>query len=154
MSRRLILLLAVVVALFAMAPVVGASHNDTFTASLKGSSENPPTGSQAAGEAIVKLRSGELSFKLIVANIENAAAAHIHCGPVGVNGAVGVTLYSGPPTSDSGILAQGEITEPDPGNGCMWDDLAEVIAAIQSGDTYVNVHTPAFPGGEIRGQLS
>jgi hypothetical protein len=152
MNRRLIVLLAVMVAVFAMAPVA-SGQNDTFTANLKGSSENPPTGSQAAGEAIVKLRDGELSFKLIVANLDNAVAAHIHCGAVGVNGPVGVTLFAGGPTSDSGILAQGAISAPDSGNGCGWSDLDDVIAAIQSGDTYVNVHTPANPGGEIRGQL-
>lgn len=156
MSRRLIVLLAVIVALFALAPVVGASgHNATFTASLKGSSENPPVDSDAAGQAIVKLRDGELSFKLIVANIEDAFVAHIHCGAEGQNGPPGVTLF-GPttPTSQNGILAQGEISGPDAGNGCGWTTLADVIAAIESGDTYVNVHTTAHGGGEIRGQLS
>jgi len=160
MSRRLILLLAVIVALFALAPVVGASgHNATFTAHLTGDNEVPnqgapdPSDSTATGQAIVKLRSGDLSFKLIVANIENAAAAHIHCGAEGSNGPVGVTLYGGPPTSDSGILAQGEISGPDAGNGCDWTTLADVIAAIEAGNAYVNVHTPAFPAGEIRGQL-
>lgn len=153
MNRRLIVLLAVMVAVFAMAPVA-SGQNDTFTASLKGSSENPANDSKAAGEAIVKLRDGEFSFKLIVANIDNAVAAHIHCGAVGVNGPVGVTLFSGSPTSDSGILAQGDITSPDPGNTCGWETLADVIADIEAGDAYVNVHTfPAFPGGEIRGQL-
>lgn len=160
MSRRLILLLAVVVALFALAPVVGASgHNDIFTANLKGSNENPPVDSDATGQAIVKLRSGDLSFKLIVANIEDAFVAHIHCGAEEANGPPGVTLFSGGPTSDSGILAQGEITAPDPGpletgNPCGWEDLDDVIAAIRSGDTYVNVHTLDHTGGEIRGQLS
>lgn len=155
MSRRLILLLAVAVALFTLAPAAGAgSGNENFTASLKARNETGDVESDATGQAIVKLRSGELTFKLIVANIDNVVAAHIHCGAVGVAGPVGVTLFSGGPSSDSGILAQGEITAPDPGNGCGWADLQDVIDALQSGDTYVNVHTPAFPAGEIRGQLS
>lgn len=154
MSRRLILLLAVAVALFVFAPAVGASgHNDTFTANLKARNEVADIDSNATGQAIVKLRNGELSYKLIVANIDNVVAAHIHCAPTGVNGAVGVTLFMGGPTSDSGILAQGEINAPDDGNGCGWETLDDVIAAIESGDTYVNVHTLANPGGEIRGQL-
>jgi hypothetical protein len=63
----------------------------------------------------------------------------------------------------NGVLAAGTVTAPDPGNGCGWLDLDDVVTALESGDTYVNVHTndgveppntgPGdFPGGEIRGQ--
>jgi len=63
-----------------------------------------------------------------------------------------------------GILAQGTKTAPDPGNACGWVTLADVAAAMRSGDAYVNVHTndgidpvntgPGdFPAGEIRGQI-
>lgn len=103
---------------------------------------------------------------LTVANIENVFAAHIHCGAAGVAGPVGVTLFMGPVGGGrvDGVLAQGVITAPDAGNGCGWTDLAMVIAALGSGDAYVNVHTsdglaPAdsgpgdFPAGEIRGQI-
>jgi hypothetical protein len=34
-------------------------------------------------------------------------------------------------------LAESTITAPDPANGCGWADLAAVLAAIQSGDTYI-----------------
>ncbi len=55
-------------------------------------------------------------------------------------------------------------TALDAGNVCGWTDLDAVIAAMESGNAYVNVHTndgvnppntgPGdFPGGEIRGQL-
>jgi CHRD domain len=101
-----------------------------------------------------------------VSDIENVFAAHIHCGAVGVNGPVGVTLFSGAPAGGAveGTLAEGTITAPDPGNACGWTDLAAVLAAIESGATYVNVHTNDgvappntgagdFPGGEIRGQI-
>jgi hypothetical protein len=40
----------------------------------------------------------------------------------------------------NGTLAEGTITAADSGNGCGWTDLASVLAAIESGDTYVNVH--------------
>ena len=33
-------------------------------------------------------------------------------------------------------------------------DFAKLIDAIRSGVTYVNVHTPMFPAGEIRGQIN
>jgi len=64
----------------------------------------------------------------------------------------------------SGVIARDVRTAADDGNACGWTDIASVVAAIQSGKTYVNVHTndgvdpvntgPGdFPGGEIRGQL-
>ena len=107
-----------------------------------------------------------LMFKVNVSDIENAFAAHIHCGAVGVNGPIGVTLFIGAPAGGAveGTLAEGTITAADSGNACGWTDLASVLAAIESGNTYVNVHTndgvappntgPGdFPGGEIRGQI-
>ena len=109
----------------------------------------------------------QISFRLVAANIDNVVAAHIHCGDSDDIAPVGVTLFSGgTPGSGpfNGVLAQGTITAPDVGNGCSWVDLGAVIAAIESGNTYVNVHTSDgdatpnegpgdFPGGEIRGQV-
>jgi CHRD domain len=137
-------------------------------APLSGDEEVPARDTQAVGVATFKLSDdgAALEFKLNVANIENVVAAHIHCGAVGVNGPIGVTLFMGPPATGrlNGTLAEGTITAPDAGNACGWTDLAAILAAIESGNTYVNVHTndgvappntgPGdFPGGEIRGQI-
>ena len=62
-------------------------------------------------------------------------------------------MFLGAPVSANGILAQGPIAAPDAANGCGWADLNDVIAALDSGDTYVNVHTLAILSGEIRGQI-
>jgi CHRD domain len=162
--RRTILLIAMLV--LALAP--SARAGDNFVATLSGDEEVPARDTKAVGVAKFKLREDgtALKFKVNVANIENAFAAHIHCGAVGVNADIGVTLFTGSPGSGrlNGTLAQGTITAPDAGNACGWTDLAAVLAAIQSGNTYVNVHTndgvappntgPGdFPGGEIRGQI-
>lgn len=151
-----------------------AADNRNFKAHLTGDQEVPPPGvvieTLAQGQVIFHLsKDGDaLDYKLIVANIENVTAAHIHCAAPGVNGLVGVTLYSSGSVLGGGrvdgVIASGTITAPDPGNGCGWDDLDEVLAAMRSGNTYVNVHTndgvaPTntgagdFPGGEIRGQI-
>lgn len=126
-----------------------------FTAHLQGDHEVPPVDTQAQGQAIVKPNEDgtQLSYTLIVANIEDVVASHIHCAPAGVNGSVGVTLFTGGPATLNGILAQGTVTAPDAGNSCGWDDVGDVIAAANSGNAYVNVHTLAHPSGEIRGQL-
>lgn len=133
----------------------GAERPANFRAHLSGADEVPPVETDARGQAIFQKTEGGLSFKLIVANIENVTAAHIHCAPEGVNGPVGVTLFmSSPPTGRvNGILNSDTITAPDEGNGCGWSDLDAVIAAMVAGDTYVNVHTTDNPGGEIRGQI-
>jgi hypothetical protein len=94
-------------------------------------------------------------------------AAHIHCAPVGENGPVGVTLYGPVPPGGGSVnvfVVQSTITDPDVGNACGWADLAAVVAAMRSGNAYVNVHTddgvdPAdtgpgdFQSGELRGQI-
>jgi hypothetical protein len=156
------------VALGLLTLVSSASASDNFVAPLSGDEEVPARVTPATGVAKFKLREdgAALLFKVNVANIENALAAHIHCGAVGVNGPVGVTLFLGAPAGGAlnGTLAEGTITAPDPGNGCGWVDLTAVLAAMGSGNTYVNVHTndgvpppntgPGdFPGGEIRGQI-
>ena len=145
-----------------------AAASQNFAAPLSGGDEVPPRDTNARGVATFKLSSDgtALDYKVNVANIENVFAAHIHCGAVGVNGPVGVTLFSGAPAGGriDGTLAEGTITAPDPGNACGWADLAAVVAALNTGNTYVNVHTndgvlppntgPGdFPGGEIRGQV-
>jgi hypothetical protein len=168
MRRTIVLVVMVIVALGLLALAPAAVAGDNFVATLSGGQEVPPRDTQAVGVATFKLREDgtALAFKLNVANLDNAFAAHIHCGAVGVNGPVGVTLFMGSPAGGrvNGTLAEGTITAPDPGNACGWADLAAVLAAIGSGATYVNVHTndgvaPAntgpgdFPGGEIRGQV-
>jgi Cu/Zn superoxide dismutase len=166
MRRIGVLVGMLALALLALAPT--AQAGDNFVAALSGDQEVPTRDTQAVGVATFKLREdgAALRFKVNVANLDNAVAAHIHCGAVGVNGPVGVTLFMGAPAGGgvNGTLAEGTITAPDPGNGCGWVDLAAVLAAIGSGATYVNVHTndgvappnsgPGdFPGGEIRGQI-
>jgi glucose/arabinose dehydrogenase len=136
---------------------IAPSHpgQQVFTAHLSGAEEVPPVETRARGEAILRFKrdSSELNYKLVVTHLQDAVASHIHCAPEGVNGPVGVTLFSGGPTSMNGILAQGTATSPDEGNACGWTTLGDVVAAIQEGNAYVNVHTLANPAGEIRGQI-
>ncbi|HZM21442.1 MAG TPA: CHRD domain-containing protein [Anaerolineales bacterium] len=163
-----VVLIAVTVLVIASVAYASPAASQNFAAPLSGGEEVPPRDTNARGVATFKLSSDgtALDFKVNVANIENVFAAHIHCGAVGVSGPVGVTLFSGAPAGGriDGTLAEGTITVPDPGNGCGWADLAAVVAALNSGNTYVNVHTndgvappntgPGdFPGGEIRGQI-
>jgi len=172
MKKTRILLVALLVLTIIFTSSVAYASADAsrnFTAALSGAAERPvPRDTNARGLAHFKLSTDgtELAYKLNVANIENVFAAHIHCGSEEVAGPVGVTLYMGTPGGGSfdGVLAEGTITAPDPGNSCGWSTLDDVVAAMLSGNAYVNVHTndgvappntgPGdFPGGEIRGQI-
>ena len=132
---------------------VFAAPPQNFRAHLAGGNEVPPVDTLAQGQAIFQLSKDgrELSYKLIVANIEDVFAAHIHSGGPGVNGGVIVGLYGGGLIEGrfSGILAQGVISESSLGEVAF----ANLIDQIMSGNTYVNVHTSANPAGEVRGQI-
>jgi len=129
--------------------------------------------SQAVGNAVFQLSADgtELSYKLIVANIENVFQAHLHLGPVGEAGGIVVWLYpSAPPAvlipgRSDGVLAEGEITAANLVGALAGQPLSALLDAIEAGNVYVNVHTNDFvapintgagdfPGGEIRGQVS
>lgn len=146
-----------------------AAQPSNFVAHLDGSQEVPARDTQAVGQAIFQLNpSGtELRYRLIVANIENVFASHIHVAPAGVNGPI-VAFLAGPfPTGGGrvdGVLATGTITTDDLIGPLAGMELSDLIDAIRAGNTYVNVHTndgvgetntgPGdFPGGEIRGQI-
>lgn len=131
----------------------GRGPGDRFHAHLKGTNEVPPVDTQAQGQVLLKVDDEGLHYTLIVANIEDVVAAHIHCGAVGANGPVGITLFTGGPESSNGILVSGTAEAPDAGNACGWTDIEDVVAAILNGEAYVNVHTLGTPSGEIRGQL-
>jgi hypothetical protein len=166
--KRAILLALVAALAFGAVSSAASAQPTTFRAVISGGDEVPTRETGARGVATFQLDGAgtELGFKLVVSNIENVFAAHIHCGVVGMNGPIGVTLFMGSPGGGrtDGVLAAGSVTAPDAGNLCGWTDLADVVAALESGNTYVNVHTndgvdpidtgPGdFPAGEIRGQV-
>ena len=144
---------------FEAAQHAGEPHN--FRTNLSGGEEVPANDSQATGQAIFQISEDgmTLSYKLIVANIENVTQAHIHLAPTGVNGAVVAWLYpaAAPPQlipgRTDGILAEGVITEASLVGSLAGAELSVLIEEMQAGNTYVNVHTSQFPPGEVRGQI-
>jgi hypothetical protein len=158
--KKLFLSILMILALLVIpASALADSGGEGTEATLTGRNEVPPVNTEMRGEVEIKIENGELKFNLRVKhNTHDIFAAHIHCGPPGVNGPVGVTLFMGTFTAKRGLLAKRTITAPDAGNGCGWASINYVAAAIQSGNAYVNVHTTAasggVPSGEIRGDLN
>ncbi|MGH8948194.1 MAG: CHRD domain-containing protein [Acidimicrobiia bacterium] len=115
--------------------------------------QTPAVVSDGEGEAELSLRRDRVRFKVEWEDLtSNVVAGHIHCAPAGTNGQVGVTLVHEPPL-DSDDRIRGWFTEPDAGNGCGWATMGDVLAAMVTGNAYVNIHTANFTGGEIRGQV-
>src|SRR6185437_3449425 len=118
-----------------------SAHADTATykATLNGASEVPPVTSSATGTATVNVdtASKKVSWNVTYTGL-TPAAAHIHCGAAaGANAGVAVPLTAGP--------------SPLTGSGTMTDAQ---LADLAAGKCYVNIHTAANKGGEIRGQLA
>jgi len=132
-----------------------------FRAHMSGDNEVPANMSEATGEVIFQLSKDgmELSYKLIVANIDNVMMSHIHLEHPGVNGKIVTWLYpSAPPMmlipgTSNGVLAEGVITQANLVGTLSGKTIADLVAEIKAGNAYVNVHTSQFGGGEIRGQI-
>lgn len=124
-------------------PVTGRQ----FAVVLSGSAERPnPVTTTGRGSGTLSLNGNQLTFNIAYSDLPVAAtAAHIH-GPGTVDQAVGVMVslapFNGGAFGTSGTLAGTVTLTP------------EQLAALVDGKTYVNIHTAANPGGEIRGQIA
>jgi len=140
-----------------------------FSASLAGQQENPPNPSAATGAFTGALNRARSSFDFTTtltgvdlgiqtpATADNVVAAHFHLGPPGTNGGI-VFGFLGAPNNDADAA-----TTINPTTGVVNSEwhlaegnnttLAAQLANLMAGQLYVNFHTVALPGGEIRGQV-
>ena len=171
---RLGLLAAVAVALGL--PVGSDAAEDShgrMRAHLSGASEVPSISTTGRGELRLRfvredddVRGGgevtSIEYSLSYEDLEGATTlfAHIHLGQPDVNGGVSVFLCGGssapacPPTEGtvSGTILAEDVVGPT-GQGISPGEFEELIAAMRTRVTYVNVHTDLYPGGEIRGAI-
>ncbi|HZO98105.1 MAG TPA: CHRD domain-containing protein [Gaiellaceae bacterium] len=128
----------------------------TFRAHLTGYEEVPAINSPGQGDVTITVGQNQLSYTLAFSGI-TPSVAHVHVGQQGVSGGVSFFLCGGggKPACTSGLsgtVAPGDV-QAIGGQGFAAGDLNAVIAAMRAGVTYANMHTAAFPAGEIRGQL-
>lgn len=135
--------------------VLASSAKPTYAAgtayktTLSGTTEVPPTTSAGKGTATVTY---DASTKMVTWQGDfsglsgPATAAHIH-GPAEAGKNAGVIV----PLSQKDV----PFTSPFTGSATLPDDKAAALeTALAGGMAYVNVHTAANPGGELRGQLA
>ncbi|HJU41368.1 MAG TPA: CHRD domain-containing protein [Vicinamibacterales bacterium] len=135
-----------------------------FRARLSGAEEVPPVVTDTTGKVEIVLNEDETQaeFELEVQQGVRVTQAHIHCAPKGVNGPVVVFLAGfhnrgwdvNGAWIENATVTDANVIPPAPGP-CphVINNLRDLAHAMRQGDTYVNVHTVARPGGEVRGQL-
>lgn len=143
----------------------------TFTATLNGANEAPPVASPATGTSSVIIDTVANTMKIQIAFgdlLGTTSAAHIHCctavagsGTAGV--ATQVPSFSGFPlgvtsgtydhTFDMTLASSYNPAFVTASGGTPASAFAALLGGMNDGKTYVNIHTSAFLGGEIRGFL-
>ncbi len=138
-----------------------------FNANFSGTQENPPNASPGFGTGLVTLDGNMLTFNITFGGLlANTVDAHIHCcAGVGTNAIVAVGFPStGFPL---GVTSGSYLNTFDLTNGSIYTagfiaasggtvDGARLrlISNLLGGQSYLNIHSMQFPGGEIRGQVN
>jgi len=136
-----------------------------FTTTLAGANETPPVASAGTGSMTVTLSGDLLSVTVNFSGLTSPdIASHIHCcGPVGVAEPIAVPFTTFPTgliagtfsdsynLTDIAVYSAAFLTTYGPTAATA---EAAFLAGLNAGQTYGNVHSANFPGGEIRGQLA
>ncbi len=142
----------------------GLIASEDFAADLTGTAERPnPVVTTATGKGTVgfNIDRSRLDAVVTFANLvpANISMAHIHVGTAAEAGQVMFTLYT---RATDGVLTGNGFARnltsanftPATSATLNITTYEQALQAIRNGNAYINVHTDAFPGGEIRGQLA
>jgi hypothetical protein len=138
--------------------IVQAQKAHTFSATLSGKDEVPPTKSIANGTAkfLVNENDSQISYWVNLTGLKKIIQTHIHNGTSGQNGDVLVNLSNSksaknpdnPEIQLTGTVTKGDLQGPLKGR-----ELSDLLIVMRNGQAYVNAHTEIYPKGAIRGQV-
>jgi len=169
---RQILSLAALAIAAAAATVPAAAHEVEYQAILSGPNESPPNGSPGTGFADV-LFDLDLETMRVQVNfsglVGTTSASHIHCctaaagtgtagvatvTPTFVDFPLGVTSGTYDRTYDLTLASSYNSAFITANGGTVSGAMNALLFGLADGKGYLNIHTSAFPGGEIRGFLA
>jgi hypothetical protein len=158
--------------MLALVPAVSNAVVITFVATLDGPSESPPVDSPGTGTAAVVYDSAAHTMRVMASFsdlLSPTTAAHIHA-PTAVAGTgtasvatqvpsflgfpLGVTSGAYDQTFDLTLSSSYNPSFITANGGTTASAEAALIDYMLGGRAYFNIHTTAFPGGEIRGFLN
>jgi hypothetical protein len=127
-------------AALALLPTAAASAATTdFSANATSANESKPGPAGASAHGTFTVESGQVCYTVTATGLDDAVAMHIHKGAAGVDGGIVIPL-------DQKKIGAGKTCTK---------AAAAVLSQVQANPAgfYLNVHTPAFPAGAVRGQL-
>jgi CHRD domain/Domain of unknown function (DUF4397)/S-layer homology domain len=145
--------------------IEGLNPDAQLWAVMDGTEEVPPVDTGAAGVATFEVSEdgASVTFKVIAWYLEDITMGHIHIGQPGVNGPIVSVLVDFAPLdatsgeTRNGLLGEGTITGAEvtavPEAG-FDGSIGALVRAMRSEGSYANIHTVAYPSGEIRGQIT
>lgn len=148
-------------ALALAAPVVVGDSDQAFTASLNGYLEVPSISTTARGSFQAEVVGSTIKYRLVFRDLSTPSLfSHIHFARPDVNGGISAFLCGGggkpacPTTAGTvtGTIVAADVIGPTD-KGILAGEFAELLRAMRNGATYVNVHSEAWPSGEIRGNI-
>ena len=157
MSMKLVLLVLSLVTLFGTTILTISTHAVKFTALMSGDQVAPPTESSMNGTASFRTTAYDtvIKYKIKVSGSSDVTSADIHLGEKGLNGETVVDLLKD--SKKNGIMQgtsiRGNITSSDLKGSLEGKVLKDLIIAMKNGTTYINIDTPYYENGEIRGQI-
>ena len=157
-----------------------AQGTTDFTATLSGKEVVPPVKTSATGVANFDATQNSLNYQINVLNAGTITKVQIHSGSIGTNGDILVTLFESKAKDDnllgklpklpdisprfsdissttqrsSSFSASGNVQAADLTGPLAGKSINDLVSAMQSGNTYVNVYTEEHPEGELRGQIT